>query len=79
MSQLHVAPQNDSKDHVISLDVECWCKPQIQDEGVNQTMIHIPIQPLVQGERNQISKVLLLEKGEKSVFVGVTDKVIRKE
>lgn len=79
MSQLHVAPENDSKDHLISLDEECWCKPQVQDEGKNQTVIHKPTFPMVSGSRVAISKVLLIDKDEEAVYLGTADRVVRSQ
>ena len=79
MSQLHVAPENDSKDHVVSLDEACWCIPQVQDEEGCKVMIHQPIDPLVSGSRMNIQKILLLDKDEKSCYLGTVDKVLRKQ
>lgn len=79
MSQLHVAPEKDTKDHVVSFDEECWCKPQVLDEGANKTVIHKPTFPLVSGKKNRIEKVLLLEKGEQNLFVGTVNEVVVKE
>lgn len=79
MSQLHVAPENDSKDHVVSLDEECWCKPQVQDEGINKVMIHKLSMPVASGSKLHISKVLLLEKDEEPNYLGTVDKVMRRE
>lgn len=33
MPETHVVPTNDSKDHRAVKGEECWCKPQVQNEG----------------------------------------------
>ena len=65
MAILHVAPNNDEKPHEINVEAECWCQPNVQDEGKNdkgfpcKTVIHKPIRPVMEGHDLQIQKVWL--------------------
>ena len=60
MPHLHVAPQNDSKDHLISKDEACWCAPQVLSESeAEATHIHRPQSPVIIGHNLKIQKFLL--------------------
>ena len=59
-SQVHVAPFNDAKPHVLSLKDACWCGPQEQPEsGGPTTYIHRPINPVVRGHALNLKKMLV--------------------
>ena len=65
MAILHVCPNNDEKVHVLNVEADCWCTPNVQDEGLNakgfpcKTVIHKPIRPVMEGHDLQIHKVWL--------------------
>ena len=78
MAFLHICPNNDAKEHVVSKDEVCWCVPNVQDEGVNakgfpcQTIIHQPINPLIEGHNLQIQKVWLASEDGRQMAVDAT-------
>ena len=59
-SQVHVAPFNDAKPHLLSVSESCWCGPQEQLEaGGPTTYIHRPINPVVRGHQLNLKKMLV--------------------
>ena len=56
--QVHVVPDRDANDHLISLTEVCWCQPTRQDEGSGYvTVIHRPQRPVVRGHTLEIRKL----------------------